>query len=167
MTHAEAVFSSPVTHPLDVVEQVMSLQGWDFRRSHDDDVAAQYRGKWCDYSLHFAWSVEFNAVHFTCAFDARVPDAKRRQAHDLLALINDRLWLGHFGIWQPEGLPMFRHAVLLRGAPPLSESQVEDLLDIAIAECERFYPAFQYVVWAGKSPQEALNAAIIEPVGEA
>jgi hypothetical protein len=55
----------------------------------------------------------------------------------------------------------------MRGAPPLTETQVRDLLDIAIAECERFYPAFQYVLWAGKSAEEALDAAMIEPVGEA
>jgi len=44
---------------------------------------------------------------------------------------------------------------------------VEDLLDVTISECERFYPAFQFLVWGGKSPSEALDAAIIETVGEA
>ncbi len=167
MARADTAFPSPDTHPLDVVEQVMSRQGWQFRRSRDDDVAAEFRGQWCDYSIHFAWSDEFNAVHFTCAFDARVPDAKRGQAHHLLALVNDRMWLGHFGIWEPEGLPMYRHAVLIGGGAVLNEQQVEDLIDVAIAECERFYPAFQYVIWAGKSPEEALSAAMIEPAGEA
>jgi len=36
-----------------------------------------------------------------------------------------------------------------------------------LAECERFYPAFQYLVWGGKSPTEAFGAAIIDPIGEA
>ena len=155
------------THPLDVIEQVMDAQGWRFRRTRDDDMAAEYRGKWCDYSLHFAWSTEFNAIHFTCAFDVRVPDAKRRTVNDLLAMVNDKIWLGHFGVWEEEGLPMFRHSVLLRGTPALAEQQVEDLLDIAISECERFYPAFQYVVWAGKAPREAVEVAMVEPMGEA
>jgi len=45
--------------------------------------------------------------------------------------------------------------------------QLEDLLDVAIAECERFYPTFQFVIWGGKRPEEALQAALLETVGEA
>ena len=48
-----------------------------------------------------------------------------------------------------------------------SAEQVEDLVDIALSECERFYPAFQLVLWGGKSPLEAIAAAMIDPVGEA
>ena len=31
----------------------------------------------------------------------------------------------------------------------------------------RFYPVFQFVLWGGKSPSEAISAALIETVGEA
>jgi len=40
-------------------------------------------------------------------------------------------------------------------------------VDIAVAECERFYPAFQLLLWGGKSPDEAVAAAMLETVGEA
>ncbi len=48
-----------------------------------------------------------------------------------------------------------------------SSEQVEDLVDIAVSECERFYPAFQLVIWGGKPPGEAMEMAMIEPIGEA
>jgi len=57
--------------------------------------------------------------------------------------------------------------VLLRGALGASVEQIEDLVDIALTECERFYPAFQLVVWGGKGPGDAITAAMIDPVGEA
>jgi len=152
--------------PMDLVEQVIRDHGWKFKRVHDDEMAAEYHGKWCDYSLHFAWSNEVSAFHFTCAFDVRIPKEKRDSVYQLLALVNDRLWLGHFILWQDEGLPMYRHSLPLRGTS-MSSEQIEDLLDISLAECERFYPTFQYVVWGDKPPEEALNAAIIDPVGEA
>jgi hypothetical protein len=41
------------------------------------------------------------------------------------------------------------------------------MVDIALTECERFYPAFQFVTWGGKSPEEAMAAALVETVGEA
>ena len=153
--------------PMDIVESVVRTQGWRFSRVEDDEMSAEFQGKWCDYSLHFAYAEEVDAIHFTCAFDVRIPERKRQLAYELLALVNDRVWLGHFGIWKGEGLPMYRHAIPLRGAEGLAPEQIEDLLDIAISECERFYPAFQYMVWGGKSPEEAFSAAIIDPIGEA
>ncbi len=41
------------------------------------------------------------------------------------------------------------------------------LIEAAIDECERFYPVFQFVLWADKSPAEAIAAALIETQGEA
>ncbi len=49
-------------------------------------------------------------------------------------------------------MPVFRHSVLLRGARGASAESLEDMVDIAITECERFFPAFQFVLWGGKSP---------------
>ena len=152
--------------PMDMVEQVVRDQGWNFHRIHDDEMAVEYHGKWCNYSLHFAWSNEVCAFHFTCAFDIHIREEKRQLVYRLLSLVNERLWLGHFIIWQEEGLPMYRHSLSVRGSS-VSPEQIEDLLDIALSECERFYPTFHYVVWGGKLPEEALNAAIIDPVGEA
>jgi hypothetical protein len=44
---------------------------------------------------------------------------------------------------------------------------LEDLVDTAIAECERFYPAFQYVIWGGRTPEDAVSAAMVDTLGEA
>ncbi|MBV8614258.1 MAG: hypothetical protein JOY66_10870, partial [Acetobacteraceae bacterium] len=51
--------------------------------------------------------------------------------------------------------------------PGASTESLEDMVDIAITECERFFPAFQFVLWGGKTPREALEAAMLECVGEA
>ncbi len=153
--------------PLDVIEEVINNQGWRLNRLQEEEIAAEYHGRWCEYSLHFAWSREIQALHFTCAFDLRIPQEKTNDVNNLLALINDRLWLGHFCVWQEEVLPMFRHAFPLRGTDCLEVQQAEDLLEIAITECEKFYPAFQYVIWGNKKPNEALEASILEPIGQA
>ena len=55
----------------------------------------------------------------------------------------------------------------LRGAAGASAESLEDLVDIALTECERFFPAFQFVLWGGKSPADALAAAMLDCVGEA
>jgi hypothetical protein len=96
-----------------------------------------------------------------------VPAPRRGALFELLAKANEKLWIGHFGMDSDDGMPLFRQSVLLRGAPGASAESLEDMIDIAITECERFYPAFQFVLWGGKTPEEALQAAMLECVGEA
>ncbi len=154
-------------NPLDLMEQIVGGYEWAFDRRTDTEMAAEAPGKWCDYGLYFSWSREISAMHFTCAFDLKVPTQQRRALFELLALANERLWIGHFGMDPDDGMPLFRHSVLLRGAPGASAESLEDMVDIAITECERFYPAFQFVLWGGKTPTEALEAAMLECAGEA
>lgn len=155
------------TNPLDILEQIIASNEWAFERRSDGEMAAEAPGKWCDYGLHFSWSHEISAMSFTCAFDLKVPAEARDKLYELLALANDRLWIGHFGIEAEDGVPVFRHSVLLRGAQGASAESLEDMVDIAITECERFFPAFQFVLWGGKAPAEALAASMLDCVGEA
>lgn len=155
------------TNPLDILEQIIASNEWAFERRSDGEMAAEAPGKWCDYGLHFSWSHEISAMAFTCAFDMKVPAEAREKLYELLALANDRLWIGHFGIECDDGVPVFRHSVLLRGAQGASAESLEDMVDIAITECERFFPAFQFVLWGGKAPAEALAASMLDCVGEA
>jgi hypothetical protein len=155
------------SNPLDILEQIIAANEWAFERRSDGEMAAEAPGKWCDYGLHFSWSHEISAMAFTCAFDLKVPAERRDKLYELLALANDRLWIGHFGIEVEDGVPVFRHSVLLRGSPSASAESLEDMVDIAITECERFFPAFQFVLWGGKAPAEALAASMLDCVGEA
>jgi hypothetical protein len=56
---------------------------------------------------------------------------------------------------------MFREGMAASG------ELIEDLIDIATTECDRFYPAFQFVIWGGKSAGDAIVAAMLETEGEA
>ena len=155
------------TNPLDVIEQIVAANEWVFDRRSDGEMAAEAPGKWCDYGLYFSWSAEISAMHFSCAFDLKVPPEGRAKLFELLAMANEKLWIGHFGLESDDGVPVFRHSVLLRGAPCASAESLEDMVDIALTECERFFPAFQFVLWGGKAPADALQAAMLDCVGEA
>lgn len=167
MSATLTTFRESVANPLDMMEQIVTANDWTFDRRSDSEMAAEAPGRWCDYGLYFNWSSEISAMHFTCAFDLKVPERQRGALYELLALANERLWIGHFGMEREDGMPVFRHAVLLRGARGASAESLEDMIDIAITECERFFPAFQFVLWGGKKPAEALAAAMLECAGEA
>lgn len=167
MTGISLAGASVRGHPLDVIEKMVRDNEWVFDRRSDEEMAVQVPGRWCDYSLYFAWNESADAMLFTCAFDMRVAAERRNTLFELVALVNDKMWLGHFTVWAEEGVPMFRHAMPLRGTVGPSSEQIEDLMETAIAECERFYPAFQYVIWAGKSAGDAVTDAMVDTVGEA
>ncbi|MEO5373001.1 MAG: YbjN domain-containing protein [Alphaproteobacteria bacterium] len=154
-------------NPLDMVEEIVHAHDWAFDRRSDEEMAVEVPGHWSTYSLYFAWSEELRALHLSSAMDIRVPDRRRAAMYEVLAMINERLWLGHFALWDDESMPMFRHSVLVRGGSPLSQDHVEDLVDVAMNECERYYPVFQFVIWGGKSAREALTSAMLDTVGEA
>ena len=44
---------------------------------------------------------------------------------------------------------------------------MRDLLKTAVDACERYFQAFQFVLWAGKTAREALDAVLFETEGEA
>ena len=52
------------------------------------------------------------------------------------------------------------------GAEP-TQQQLEGLLGGALEACERYYQAFQFILWAGKTAPDALAGALFETVGEA
>ena len=154
-------------NPLDVVERMASGNDWSFERAGDDEITILIAGRWTDYQVSFSWMNDIEALHLACAFDMKVPERRRVEVQQLVALINEQLWVGHFDLWILDGLVMFRHAMVLSGGAEPSNVQCQTLLGKALEACEGYFPAFQFVVWAGKGAREALDAAMFQTSGEA
>jgi hypothetical protein len=156
-----------ICNPLDTLEEIVTANQWLFDRSHDDELVVELAGRWCHYRLFFIWQREIGALQFSCQFDMKVPEAKRADVNDLLALLNTRMWLGHFEVDDNQCTPLFRYAIMTRNENTPRVELLEDLVEIALTECERFYPSFQFVVWGGKKPSEAVAASMLETAGQA
>jgi hypothetical protein len=154
-------------HPVDIIEHIASINDWSFERQDADEIAISVRGGWSDYHVSFNWMSEMESLHLACAFDLKVPEARRGEIKQLIGLINEQLWIGHFDIWSREGVVLFRNSHLLSGGADVSPQQCEALLRSATESCDLYYQAFQFVVWAGKSASDALAEVMFETVGEA
>lgn len=154
-------------NPVDVVEHLAAIREWTFDRAGDDEIAISVTGRWTDYHLSFTWMDEIEALHMACAFDCRVPERRRTEVLALIAQVNEQLWVGHFDLWNRDGVIMFRHSLILAGGMEPTGRQCEVLLEAALDACERYYQAFQFVVWAGKPAREAMDAAMFDTLGEA
>lgn len=155
------------SNPLDAVENVATFKNWSFERAAEDELAVLAAGSWTDYSVSFSWVPDFDAIHVVCAFDMRVPQQRVLEAMRLLALINEQMFFGHFDLWVQDGSIMFRHAMPLAGAEEPTQAQVECLLSSALTSCERYYQAFQFVIWGGRDAKDALANVLFDTMGEA
>ncbi|WP_339776490.1 YbjN domain-containing protein [uncultured Thalassospira sp.] len=154
-------------NPLLLVEDIAQTNQWNLERRSADEIVVEIPGHWCTYLVYFTWRDDAEALHIACCFDLFVPDPIRPRVYELLAKCNEQLWIGHFGLWLDENMPLFRHTLLFGGDVPPATEQFEELIEIAISECERFFPAFNFVLAEGKSPDEALASSMLEPVGQA
>jgi len=166
MSLLESIIDSR-NNPLAVVEDIAATNDWSFERSGEDEVTIITQGSWTDYQLSFTWMGEIEALHLACAFDMKIPTQRRAEVQRLIALINEQLWIGHFDIWAQTGTIMYRQALVLPDGMTASGTQCEAMLVGAVQACERYYPALQFVVWAGKTAPDAMNAAMFDTEGEA
>ncbi len=154
-------------HPVDVVERIASFHDWAFDRDDEDEISISVQGSYSDYHVAFTWLSDLEALHVGCAFDIKVPERRRTAILALVALVNEHLWIGHFDLWNGENVVMFRHSLLMSGGADPDGRQCEAILKMAVETCDRYYQAFQFVLWAGKTAREALDSAMFETVGEA
>ncbi len=167
MSLIEVDNSRELPEALDVVERVATDSGWSYERINEDEITLLVGGTWSDYQVSITWMPNIEALHLACAFDLKVADRRRSEIEDLIARINEQLWVGHFDLWIDDGLVMYRNAHVLAGGNAVAPAQCEALLGNALDACERYYQAFQFVMWAGKTAREAIDAAMFETSGQA
>ena len=153
--------------PLDVVEHVLSAENLPFDRTDDGDLAFALAGDWKDYELWFAWRPEGDCLQLCCSLDLRARKTRKGAVYELLSLINQRVWLGHFELWPEEGDIVFRHALALPPGERPTLAQAASMIDAAVEASDRFFPAFDFLIRGAKSPTEAIAACMFETVGQA
>ena len=161
------LLSEDLGNPLDIVESVIMDRDWVFDRPAESELIAEATGSFCNFRVWFNWQEDCGGLTLCAELDTKFPKALVPRIHSLLALVNEKIWLGHFDLCSQENRVTFRHSLLLRDGANTNAEHLRELLDIAVSECERFYPAFQAVVWGGKDPLEALQISLFETVAEA
>lgn len=156
-----------VSNPLDNVEEILSANNWMFNRMNADELMVHVSGTSCDYRLFFIWEQNMSTLQFCCQFDMHIGPENFEAASRALMAINETLWMGHFDIPKQTGTPTFRQTCLLRGLTRDSGfDHIEDLVDIAMAQCERYYPVFFLLTGTENPDEQNLSLALMETRGQ-
>ncbi|MCD1627146.1 MAG: YbjN domain-containing protein [Paracoccaceae bacterium] len=154
-------------HPIDIVENIAEYHDWDFDRIGQDQIAMAVEGQWRTYSITLAWSSYDETLRLICTFEMEPPEARLPQLYETLNAVNDQCWNGSFTFWAAQKLMVWRYGLVLSGEQVASPEQIDTLINAAVMNAERFYPAFQLVVWGERSPADAIQVAIAEAYGRA
>ena len=166
MALSEQYFQDDI-HPIDIVENLATHHEWDFDRIADDQIAMAVEGQWRSYSITLAWSDYDETLRLICSFEMEPPREKLPQLYEALNVVNDQCWSGAFTYWAEQKLMVYRYCLVLAGGQMAKAEQIDPLIGAAVLSAERYYPAFQLVVWGDQSPQQALQVAIAEAYGRA
>lgn len=142
--------------PLDLVESFARANDLAFERE-EGEIQFSVSGQKSDYHVVFMWLPDARVLHMACMFDFKPPPHRINEVKELVARINERLWVGHFDLSLKDGVAMFRGGVPFPDFEP-TPLQCQTMFQSALETCEEYYPAYQYVIWAGKSTAEALEA---------
>lgn len=162
-----------VSNPLDGVEEIMVNNDWTFNRLTEDELTVHVSGKMGHYRMVFVWQEDYSALQFCCAPDMSISPNKLDEASRIMNRINAELWLGHFDMRtqsgsdnQPAYIPCFRHTSLFRGMVESSGvDHMEDLIDIALAECERYYLTFDLLSRTDGQDNKDIALAMMDIAG--
>ncbi|GHC65662.1 YbjN domain-containing protein [Neogemmobacter tilapiae] len=167
MSLSEDFLQSDDLHPIDIAESLAEFNDWEFDRLTEDQIAMSVEGQWRTYSLTLAWSGHDETLRLICTFEMEPPEGRMGELYDVLNRVNDSVWTGAFTYWADQRLMVWRYGLVLSGGQMAGPEQLDRLIGSAVTAAERFYPAFQLVAWADKTPAQAMQVAIAEAYGRA
>ncbi|MCZ4352787.1 YbjN domain-containing protein [Roseovarius aestuarii] len=160
-------FLTEEIHPIDIVEHLAAHNEWDFDRIGDDQIAMAVEGQWRTYAITLDWSGYDETLRMVCTFDMDPPSDRQPALYEALNAVNDQCWAGAFTFWGEQKLMVYRYGLVLAGGQDASPEQIDTMISAAVLSAERYYPAFQLVVWGGRTPRDAMQVAIAEAYGRA
>lgn len=143
-------------NPIDSAESIFSRNSWEFERRSRDEVVLEVEGKWGNMLFFFAWEEHLRCLHISCLMNITSVVSDLGKIFELLALVNENLWLGHFSYWTEKQMPLFKHSIIIRPDEFDLEEKLEQVINIAANECEQFYPVFNAVLAQNVLPRQAL-----------
>lgn len=152
-------------NPLDGVEDILAGYNWSFNRMNEDELTVEVAGKFCKYTLIFLWQPDMKAMQFWARYDIEIHDSNASQIGKALMSINENLWMGHFEIPQETTTPAFRYTHLINPAAQNTYEPMEEIVDIALTQCEKFYPAFRMLSLEDAANNQTLHLALMETQG--
>lgn len=154
-------------NPIDLLENIFSKYSYELERRGNNEIAVEIQSKENKLLIFLSWEENIRCLHLSCLIDLPKNSCKIGKIFELLALINEDLWLGHFAYWKEQKMPIFKHSMLIDNEDDISTDKLSQMIGIAINECERMYPIFTEVLVNNIEPEQAVYPMSMHTIGNA
>lgn len=158
---------SKAADPLAALEAAAEGLEFEIERIGECELHVMLPCVWRDIGMWFTWRADVSTLQMGAPIDLKAPVGRVDEACRLVAMVNERLWAGHFDLWSDDHAIVYRNAAILPENPTVDPVQAEMFIRAASEAIDRFYPAFNFLVWGGKKPEAALDASLFETAGNA
>ena len=148
-------------NPIDDIECLFCHNKQSLERRSENEIAVEIAGKWDNMLLFFAWEESMKCLHISCLINIEAKDIKPADMFELLALMNEDMWVGCFSYWEEMKMPIFKHSLFIDDSEFNINTKLSQILNVAITECERAYPIFHAVLKQKIPPRRALMPLIM------
>ena len=143
-------------NPIDDVECLFANRQYSVERRSSTEAVVEISGKWDNMLLFFAWETNMKCLHISCLINIEPENVNLPSIFELLALLNEDLWVGYFSYWEETKMPIFKHSLIIDEEEFNFSGKISQIINIALTECERAYPIFNAVFKQNISPRKAL-----------
>jgi len=131
----EVTLQTEDNHDLfEIVEHVLGSLGWQYDRESYNSIQCIAPTRWGEMGCLFACRLDPAALHFSLTLDVKPQSTRKAVISELVMLMNEQLWLGHFDFWIEDEVIIFRHALPLAGRMAPGSGEVQAVLTAALQE---------------------------------
>ena len=157
----------PIGNPIDFIEEQIYRFGVDFWRDSPNQLNLNYTGQWRSYNVLFNWDEQNEIISVSSHFDITKKEKINKNIYSLVSTVNEKINLGYFHYCAKLDIVFFKYHVSIKGFDYLTEEQIQDILNVVINECEKYFPAFYLFFFKKQDPKYVLRASLIETNGQA
>lgn len=143
-------------NPIDDIEFLFAQRQHTLERRNTNEAVVEIAGKWNNMLIFFAWEENLRCLHISCLIDIEPENINLPSIYELLALLNEDLWIGYFSYWEEVRMPIFKHSIIIDEKDANLLGKLSQMLNISITECEKAYPVFHAVLKQNISPRKVL-----------
>ena len=129
-------------NPIDCIEDHIYKFDVEPLRYSADHLGLKCNGSWSKHEIAIVWNETNKIINFSTCYDFKNKGKVTKGIYSLISSINEKINLGYFHYYSKLETVFFKYHVSIKGFDYLTSEQIDDILNVVINECDKYFPAF-------------------------
>ena len=159
--------SSLIDGPIETAAELALFYNWDSDRINDNTISIYISGDWSQYSINIEWDGVDSVLKLIAVYEMDILKKRIQALNEAINEINYYCWTGFFTFDHEQKLMLWKYGLATEEDWFIDTDCLDNIIQTAIANCEKFYPCFQTVGWSDSNIDEAIQFAMPKSYGRA